>query len=175
MNSQQRDAEADLKICEAATPGPWQTDDEIFEDLEGNCCWGVVTSGGAPVTSSCEKIATVEPTPDMAFVAMSREALPWWIARAGELQMQADALRSEIESLRAQQARQEQDLLLIELIAAWQAGEISEAMLCSMSGLSVDSLRAILHEIISPRARARWDRWRQGNPPSIPAKEAGGK
>ncbi|MEJ8547170.1 hypothetical protein [Brevibacillus borstelensis] len=64
-----RDAEKDLAMCEAATPGPWVVDDVngVIWNLEGK---RVFELGG------------YEEPDDHLFIAESREALPYWIQRA---------------------------------------------------------------------------------------------
>lgn len=64
-----RDYEADLAVCQEATPGPWVDNDE-----------GDVFDAGGYL------IAEIYNCDDDAFIALAREALPWYINRVKELE-----------------------------------------------------------------------------------------
>ena len=84
-----RNAEDDLKICNAATPGPWEYDGMHSE---------ILTPGRDDywlIISQCRSAPDQEYPTDQfghkydanfAFIALAREALPYWIKRAQELE-----------------------------------------------------------------------------------------
>lgn len=81
----QRDAEADLAVCAAATPGPWELCNDMAYGIGCDYIWAAVGSGGqiallgGPVNGEeCDD-------PELIFAAAAREALPWWIAEAERL------------------------------------------------------------------------------------------
>jgi len=90
-DQQQRDAAADLEVCEAATPGPWQADPAfgtpwtVGGDLRNfDKCVTVCETypeGGI----SCPQEDYEQGAANAKFIAMAREALPWWIAEAERL------------------------------------------------------------------------------------------
>ena len=69
-----RNATKDLKLCNASylTPGPW-TDDHWHDEATG-MPHTVVFAGE-------KTVASFDNMDNAAFVAMSREALPYWIER----------------------------------------------------------------------------------------------
>ena len=95
-----RDAKKDLEVCERATLGPWYrektganykgfstetviadtcpfaTDNKVYTDLEGK--------GGS------------FPSDDADFIALAREALPYWISRAQELEARLTKIAKEV-------------------------------------------------------------------------------
>jgi hypothetical protein len=84
--TQVRDLEADLAICEAATPGPW-----IFN--------------GNEIVASNDKrkgIAGALADEDCRFIAEAREGWSYAIRRALEAEAEADRLRNEIQILQEQ-------------------------------------------------------------------------
>jgi hypothetical protein len=93
MSENERDPQADLALCEAATPGPWVPTDE------GNYCWGVISQGGQLVVCDGKELETEEPTPDIALIAASREALPWYIRAYLAQREEIERLRAENDSL----------------------------------------------------------------------------
>lgn len=84
-----RDAKKDLEACNAATPGPWG----ICLGSGAHVCTGVMQDGEEDFgTMICDclpdyflKPAVEKPGDhrhNMRFIAMAREALPYWIERA---------------------------------------------------------------------------------------------
>ena len=72
INPTPRDAVADLATCNAATPGPWFADG-------GGMCVGV-SQGACPQDRGVSIVDDVT-TPNAKLIAISREALPYWIER----------------------------------------------------------------------------------------------
>ena len=66
-----RNAEEDLRICNCATLGPWKGLRAAYED-----CLLVQTTKDEYLVSK----------EDQAFIALARDALPYWIRRAQELE-----------------------------------------------------------------------------------------
>lgn len=66
-----RNAEEDLKVCNNATPGPWKGLRSAYED-----CLLVQTTEGEYLISK----------EDQVYIALAREALPYWIRRSQELE-----------------------------------------------------------------------------------------
>ena len=81
--NQARDLEADLAICEAATPGPWLID-------EANK--GVMSIGDQEGFEITTDILRDE---DAVFIAEAREGWPYAIRRALEAEAEVDRLRAE--------------------------------------------------------------------------------
>lgn len=79
----QRDAEKDLAMCDAATPGPW-----VVDDVNG-VIWN---SEGKRVF----ELGGYEEPDDHLFIAESREALPYWIKRALAAEAEAERLKLKI-------------------------------------------------------------------------------
>jgi len=104
-----RDYEADLKVCEAATPGPWE------HDTSGVFCMAYGAEGGPvldmhdPKTPPVGGIGSVgdpyprgdnHPSENMKFIAMSREALPWYITQLRALEHELGRYRAAFDHLR---------------------------------------------------------------------------
>ena len=83
-----RDLEADLAICEAATPGPWTFDRVSVKREE----YAILLS----------YLSTRD---DLRFVAEAREGWPYAIRRAMEAEKEIDRLRNEISILQEQLAQ----------------------------------------------------------------------
>ena len=88
-----RDAEKDLAVCNAATPGPWTT---RTEDIGSDIPFDVTLWVDGPDE---QQICTTDPDiycnygidynqakNDAEFIATAREALPWWIKGALKLE-----------------------------------------------------------------------------------------
>lgn len=93
-----RDAEKDLAMCEATTPGPWELEPEEEED-EGLVIWRKVEEHPGRL----EGVIVLHPDchyekADVDFITEAREALPYWINRA-------QAAEAEIERLKAENVR----------------------------------------------------------------------
>jgi len=84
---QARDLEADLAICEAASPGPWTIKDDGIKDK--NQFW------------VCEMIWPNEEG-NARFITEAREGWPYAIRRALEAEAEVDRLRNEIQILQEQ-------------------------------------------------------------------------
>jgi hypothetical protein len=84
--SKLRDLEADLAICEAATPGPFE----------------VSLQGVVEVTSNGKSIAMVCDRDTAKFFAEAREGWPAAIRYAMKLENEIDRLRNEIDILQDQ-------------------------------------------------------------------------
>jgi hypothetical protein len=98
-----RDAAADLAVCEAATPGPWQRRDREIVDaryhfcteIEGNpVIWQGKQEGATPVCKLYSGFVWFEG--DCAFVPMARTALPAWIRRARAAEAEVARLRAAL-------------------------------------------------------------------------------
>ena len=83
-----RNAKDDMAICDKATPGPW------YREKTGATCCGCsveveIADTGPFGDDDCnvyvERLATY-PLDDADFIAMAREALPYWIARAEKME-----------------------------------------------------------------------------------------
>jgi len=81
-----RDLEADLAICEAATPGPWI--------IEGS---NVICRGYTLMI-----VAYAGSQNDISFIAEAREGWPYAIRRAMAAEAEIDRLRDEIRMLQEQ-------------------------------------------------------------------------
>lgn len=84
--SEERDADADLAMCEAATPGPWQYHlSHIYGPEPERPLIGQIT--GMPLIRNRD------------FVVEAREALPYWIGEAERLAAENAALRARVAEL----------------------------------------------------------------------------
>lgn len=82
-----RDAEKDLAMCEAATPGEWGvTADKFFANTSA------VSSKGYGIGYGLKE-------GDAQFISEAREALPYWIDRAVSLEKEVDMLRDALEKI----------------------------------------------------------------------------
>lgn len=86
----QRDIAKDKEMCEAATPGPW----EVHGGKHGETN---IYAGEHEIASDIDW----NRTPDARFIAESRQALPYWIARYEAMHGYRDGLWVEIERLSA--------------------------------------------------------------------------
>ncbi len=78
-----RNAEHDLKICNAATPGPWYRE-KTGANFKGFST-EMIIADTAPYCTENKVYASAGdnyPASDADFIAMAREALPYWIKRA---------------------------------------------------------------------------------------------
>lgn len=85
-----RDAAADLALCEAAPPGPWERRDGGRDPSYRLVC---TPAGGMPVLHSHRP-----PHDALTFACMAREALPHWIARAQAAEAENERLRGLLEA-----------------------------------------------------------------------------
>jgi len=92
-STEERNAKDDLALCDKATPGPWG----ICLGSGAHVCTGVMQDGEEDFgTMICDclpdyflKPAVEKPGDhrhNMRFIAMAREALPYWIERAQKLE-----------------------------------------------------------------------------------------
>ncbi|UED72135.1 hypothetical protein [Brevibacillus sp. HD3.3A] len=86
-----RDAEKDLALCEAATPGPW----ESLPDA--------VMASNIVLRWVCQMYDSVDVFPsaaaDARFIAESRTALPHWIQRAVVAEAEVERLKNTMRSM----------------------------------------------------------------------------
>ena len=79
-----RNADHDLKICNAATPGPWQVEKYYHEEpYEQYIKSAAVVNKDYTITRNNWSNPLEA---DLDFIALAREALPYWIKRAQELE-----------------------------------------------------------------------------------------
>lgn len=96
-----RDLEADLAICEAATPGPWRWKEGY--GLERMKLVGEFEIMNFGVGGTYDQVAGMEPDEDDAqFIAEAREGWPYAIRRAMAAEAEVDRLRNELNILHEQ-------------------------------------------------------------------------
>jgi hypothetical protein len=97
---EQRDAESDLAVCRAATPGPWTHGLEL--EPPDNLIEGGRHNGGICSLTCHGNVNTVAMTgqyfshADATFIATAREALPWWVAEAERLRAENADLKRQL-------------------------------------------------------------------------------
>jgi len=96
-----RDAEADLRVCEAASQGPWHVDFhswDIYRELPGDEDTGrrILIVEGTHDAAYAEDQTWVKKD-DADFCALAREALPAYIRRAVAAEAENLRLRSMLE------------------------------------------------------------------------------
>ncbi|WP_127580158.1 hypothetical protein [Paenibacillus koleovorans] len=97
-NTPTRDLEADLAICEAATPGNWETDGfSVFTEMKPDY------SGGYSIFHSHEGPNREN---DCEFASAARAGWPYAIRRAMEAENEIDRLRNELNMLQEQLQQQ---------------------------------------------------------------------
>jgi hypothetical protein len=116
----QRDAASDLAVCEAATKGPWLTD-EWYGSEEGG--WAAIgphhlPSEDADFDEDNEPDGPVHERAkkDSAFIALARTALPYWIREAV-----AQRERAERAEARWSEEKRSNDLFITENLALRRA------------------------------------------------------
>lgn len=77
----ERDAAADLKICDAATAGPWETRQGAYTKIDDWSAWIKGSNGDGRNRIAC----WIKTRQDAEFIALAREALPYWIAESQRL------------------------------------------------------------------------------------------
>ena len=98
VGKQVRDLEADLAICEAATPGPWRINDD---SRYSNCLvWGSRGSGRGAIAEVRDY--NLSWRDNVRFIAAAREGWPYAIRRALEAESEIDRLRNELNILQQQ-------------------------------------------------------------------------
>lgn len=105
-----RDAEKDLAMCEAATPGPWQAWRRNGDFIQ--LAKGVV-------------VGTTED--NLQFISESREALPYWIKRAMAAEAEVERLREERDYLLSVQEVIDQVAENAEVYSAEYVNRLSQA------------------------------------------------
>lgn len=97
-----RDAKKDLEMCKRATPGPWHYDgmhNEIQTPYEDSF-W--------LITSECRSTPDQDYPSDQfshkydanyAFIAMARDALPYWIKRAIRMELALEQACKQLEAV----------------------------------------------------------------------------
>lgn len=90
MAENERDPQADLALCEAATPGPWTGEcGSLVNWRDGTFTMEFIPNrGGKPQYDA-----------DLNFMAMAREALPWYIRAYLAQREELEQLRAENDSL----------------------------------------------------------------------------
>ena len=87
-----RNAKDDLALCDKATPGPW-TEEPSGEKVGGfSCDVAIAATQGRQKIYARPRGGTF-PYNDKRFIAMAREALPYWIERAAKLEQENAALK----------------------------------------------------------------------------------
>lgn len=95
--SEQRDAAADMSLCDAATAGPWECDDDgRIETADGTTVATIQEHGNINTVSRTGEYFSHA---DGRFVATARDALPWWIGEAERLRGENERLRMRIRGL----------------------------------------------------------------------------
>jgi len=94
--TQVRDLEADLAICEAATPGPWVGCQDAVSNSPLNWICQMYEGEGATAIHFDNHEANAR------FVANAREGWPYAIRRALAAEAEIDRLRDEIRMLQEQ-------------------------------------------------------------------------
>lgn len=80
-----RNAKDDLALCDKATPGPW-TEEPSGEKVGGfSCDVAIAATQGRQKIYARPRGGTF-PYNDKRFIAMAREALPYWINRAEKME-----------------------------------------------------------------------------------------
>jgi hypothetical protein len=99
-----RDLDADLAICEAASPGKWLTHMVPKpEELDASLYhYGVSSPDSLTVYALTGPYGHEQSLADAEFIADAREGWPYAIHRAQENERENDRLREEIKSLREQ-------------------------------------------------------------------------
>lgn len=94
-----RDVEADLMMCEEATPGPWKVYSEDLEEREfyPPAHYPVAINAGKESIVNCDGINIELPEchANAKFIAEARTALPHWIHRAIEAKADVERLRKQ--------------------------------------------------------------------------------
>jgi len=98
-----RSAKDDLALCDKATPGPWEYDgmhNEI-QTPRGETYWLIVSEcRSAPDQGYPDDYSDVpQYDANFDFIAMAREALPYWIERAERLERALEHACVKIEDL----------------------------------------------------------------------------
>jgi uncharacterized small protein (DUF1192 family) len=109
MDETKRDLQADLALCDAATPGPWESMPSIHAEFPFEiCCNGFLD----PIVASAIDEA------DARFIAEARTGWPHAIRRAlaaeAELQRVVDISRDNIELLRQEKAHMAERIAELE-------------------------------------------------------------
>lgn len=94
-----RDLEADLAICEAATPGPWKQFICPVSDAMKDHPYhhGVSSTRSTLVMAVTGPYGDTQSAQDAAFIAAAREGWPYTIRRALEAEDVIDRLRNELQ------------------------------------------------------------------------------
>lgn len=93
--NEQRNAAEDLAVCQAAAPGPWSHEcGEVFDMLPD-------MSSTISVEVNQRRGGQQQRDANLAFIALAREALPWWIAEAQRLRSLLEGDGGSIVSLDA--------------------------------------------------------------------------
>ncbi len=146
-----RDVEADLMMCEAATPGPWKVYSEDLEEREfyPPAHYPVAINAGKESIVNCDGINIELPEchANAKFIAEARTALPHWIQRAIEAKADVERLRKQhhgdrielnrrIMKLETENKRQEKLVEALRTIQAesddWGARECAAEALVSI-------------------------------------------
>lgn len=81
----------DLKICERATSAPWPV-------IRSAGRPGRATLGGGIFDGAADSESLLREE-DSRFISVAREALPWWITRAQDLEQENRDLRERMDRL----------------------------------------------------------------------------
>lgn len=98
-----RDAKKDLEMCKRATPGPWHYDgmhNEI-QTPRGETYWLIVSEcRSAPDQGYPDDYSDVpQYDANFDFIAMAREALPYWIKRAIRMELALEQACKQLEAV----------------------------------------------------------------------------
>lgn len=126
-----RDPQTDLEVCEKATRGPWEYLSET--GYAGDYPYSKshrVKIGNKTLTVSCHIYGwegEKEERANASFIALAREALPWWINRAVELDAEVERLREALEHIAEYWNRNRDDGAMHD--ALWHIIETAEQAL----------------------------------------------
>ncbi len=93
-----RDLKADLKLCNKATLGPWQSNKSCGDNhYPNNYVWGEKGPGYGTVAKAGVDYPSIPREHDAEFIAQAREGWPYAINQALAEKERADFLESEVE------------------------------------------------------------------------------
>lgn len=171
MGENERDPQADLALCEAATRGPWESvSGYSVREPEDERGYGPIIAN-----MDCKEHSVEQMVHNTCFICESREALPWYIRAYLAQREEIERLQAEVERLRKiiddatghSKDGDGTDLLCKALygrpgkVADWLGG--SEARMLHDAAKEVDRLRAEnerLRERSEEAALARLRAWR---------------
>lgn len=121
MTTDKRDIASDRAMCEAATKGPWTSEEKFVAQGEAPGLLAV-SDEDLQIIAVVGEIGEQQNHPNAVFIAKAREALPYYIDRCEAAEAKVREVTAERDSLRAELAERDAECAAMR----WALEELSD-------------------------------------------------